>query len=158
MVTGIDIVREQLRIAGGEALSVAQDDVDDQRARDRGAHQRRAPGARTSLPSPGHDRPPGRRRSGTDVRVDTACFPGWTDHAALRLAAGEGDRARAPTARAALARLRHALRHLRVEGVATTAGFALDVLEHPDVVAGRVHTRWLEEEFLPTWTPTEVAA
>jgi hypothetical protein len=35
--------------------------------------------------------------------------------------------------------------------VATTARFALDVLADPDVVAGRVHTLWLEEEFLPRW-------
>jgi biotin carboxylase len=42
--------------------------------------------------------------------------------------------------------------------VPTTTGFALDVLQHPDVAAGRVHTRWLEEELLPSWTPTEEAA
>jgi biotin carboxylase len=35
--------------------------------------------------------------------------------------------------------------------VATTTRFARDVLDHPDVVAGRVHTRWLEEVFLPHW-------
>ena len=55
--------------------------------------------------------------------------------------------------------MRHALRHLHVEGVATTAGFALDVLEHPDVVAGRVHTRWVEDELPARAGPrTEEAA
>jgi biotin carboxylase len=45
-----------------------------------------------------------------------------------------------------------------VDGVATTAGFAHDVLAHPDVVEWRVHTRWLEEVFLEAWSPMEVAA
>ena len=47
--------------------------------------------------------------------------------------------------------VRHALQHLRVEGVQTTAGFARDLLAHPDVVAAQTHTRWIEEEFMPTW-------
>jgi acetyl-CoA carboxylase biotin carboxylase subunit len=58
----------------------------------------------------------------------------------------------------AIARLRQALGHLRVEGVETTAAFARDVLAHPDVVAGRVHTRWIEDEFLPNWSPVGVPA
>jgi hypothetical protein len=32
------------------------------------------------------------------------------------------------------------------------------VLAHPDVAANRVHTRWLEDVFMPDWTATEVAA
>ncbi len=44
---------------------------------------------------------------------------------------------------------RDALRRLRVEGVETTARFARDLLAHPDVVAARTHTRWIEDEFLP---------
>jgi acetyl-CoA carboxylase, biotin carboxylase subunit len=94
---------------------------------------------------------------GSDVRVDTACFPGWRiapyyDSLLAKVIGRGADRTEA------IARLRHALRHLHVEGVATTAPFVHDILEHPDVVAGRVHTRWLEESFLPTWTPMEVAA
>ena len=44
------------------------------------------------------------------------------------------------------------------EGVETTAEFARDVLAHPDVERGAVHTRWLEEVFLPYWPVAEVAA
>ena len=40
----------------------------------------------------------------------------------------------------------------------TTVGFTQDVLAHPDVLAGRVHSRWIEEEFLPTWSAAQVAA
>jgi acetyl-CoA carboxylase biotin carboxylase subunit len=155
MVTGIDIVREQLRIAGGAPLSFAQDDVEI----DGHAIEVRINAERPEagfLPSPGRIErwaaPVSR-----DVRVDTACFPGWTvapyyDSLLAKVIARGDDRAHA------LQRIDHALRHLRVEGVATTAAFALDVLEHPDVVSGRVHTRWLEEEFLPGWTPKEEAA
>jgi acetyl-CoA carboxylase biotin carboxylase subunit len=155
MVTGIDIVREQLRIAAGEPLRVGQDDVvvtghaieariNAERPEDGFLP---TPGAMTAWAAP----------VGTDVRVDTACFPGWVvlphyDSLLAKVIARSADRA------GAIARLRHALRHLHVEGVSTTAGFAHDVLEHPDVVDERVHTRWVEEVFLPAWTARDVAA
>jgi acetyl-CoA carboxylase biotin carboxylase subunit len=155
MVTGIDIVREQLRIAGGEALSFSQDDV---------SVTGHAIEVRINAERPEHDfaASPGRLEQwvapiGSDVRVDTACFPGWTivphyDSLLAKVIARGDDREHA------LERIRHALRHLRVEGVHTTAGFALDVLEHPDVVSGNVHTRWVEDEFMPAWTAGAEAA
>jgi acetyl-CoA carboxylase biotin carboxylase subunit len=155
MVTGVDVVREQLRIAGGAPLSVAQEDV---RVDGHSIEVR----INAESPARGFMPTPGRLERwavpiGTDVRVDTACFPGWTvvpfyDSILAKVIVRGADR------EAAIARARHALGHLRVEGVETTAGFASDVLEHPDVVAGRIHTRWIEEEFLPNWTPEEVAA
>jgi acetyl-CoA carboxylase biotin carboxylase subunit len=151
MVTGIDIVREQLRIAGGAPLSFAQDDVAiTGHAVEVRINAERpesgflpAPGVLTRWVAP----------VGSDVRVDTACFPGWSitphyDSLLAKVVARGADR------EAALARVVAALRHLRVDGVPTTTGFALDVLQEPDVVAGRVHTRWLEEELLPRWTTT----
>jgi len=155
MVTGVDVVREQLRIAGGAPLSLRQDDV-----QIRGhAIEVRINAERPEndfLPAPGRIERWAAPVS-AHVRVDTACYPGWTvapyyDSLLAKVIARGTDRADA------LERIDHALRHLRVEGVATTAGFALDILEHPDVVAGRVHTRWLEEEFLPAWTQKEEAA
>ena len=155
MVTGVDVVREQLRIAGGTPLSVAQDEVE---------VRGHAIEARINAESPerGFAPTPGRLERwaapvGSDVRVDTACFPGWTitphyDSLLAKVIARGEDR------EDALERLRRALGHLRVEGVETTAPFARDVLAHPDVVAGAIHTRWLEDVFLPSWTPTEVAA
>jgi acetyl-CoA carboxylase biotin carboxylase subunit len=53
--------------------------------------------------------------------------------------------------------LDRALGHLHVDGVSTTAGFARDVLAHPDMRQGRIHTRWIEETFMPAWGPQEVA-
>jgi acetyl-CoA carboxylase, biotin carboxylase subunit len=154
MVTGVDVVREQLRIAGGEGLSVSQDDV---------TVSGHAIEVRINAESPERDFAPTpgtvtqwAAPVGSDVRVDTACFPGWTitpyyDSLLAKLIAHGPDR------EAALARTRQALRHLQVAGVETTAGFALDVLEHPDVVAGRVHTRWVEEEFIPNWSAAHAA-
>jgi acetyl-CoA carboxylase, biotin carboxylase subunit len=149
IVTGIDVVREMLRIAGGEGLSVTQEEIEI------AGH---AIEVRINAESPERDFAPTPGRldvwavpEGTDVRVDTACFPGWTvppfyDSLLAKLIGSGPDR------EAALARTRQALRHLRVEGVETTAGFALDLLEDPAVAAHQVHTRWVEESFLPEWT------
>jgi acetyl-CoA carboxylase, biotin carboxylase subunit len=150
IVTGVDVVREMLRIAGGEGLSVTQDDVEitghaiEVRINAESPERDFAPtpGTLTQWAAPG----------GTDVRCDTACFPGWSvppyyDSLLAKLIGSGPDRT------AALARTRQALTHLRVEGVSTTAGFALDLLDHPAVVAGKVHTRWVEETFLPGWEP-----
>ena len=52
MVTGIDIVKTGIRIAAGEGLPLRQDDVADQRPRDRVSHQRRGPGPTTSCRPP----------------------------------------------------------------------------------------------------------
>ena len=155
LVTGVDVVREQLRIAGGAPLSVSQDGV---------RVSGHAIEARVNAESPGHGFMPTpglvtrwAAPVGSEVRVDTACFPGWTipphyDSLLAKVIARGDDRP------AAVARLRQALAHLRVEGVETTAGFARDVLAHPDVESGDVHTRWLEDVFLPSWSQTEVAA
>lgn len=155
MVTGIDIVREQLRIAGGAPLSVQQQDV---------RVTSHAIEARVNAESPAHGFMPTpgtltvwAAPEGADVRVDTACFPGWTitpyyDSLLAKVVARGEDRA------SAIDRLRSALAHLRVEGVDTNVAFARDVLDEPDVRAGNVHTRWLEDVFMPKWRASEVAA
>jgi acetyl-CoA carboxylase biotin carboxylase subunit len=154
MVTGVDVVREQLRIAGGAPLSVSQEQV---------AVSGHAIEARVNSESPAHGfmPMPGTLKRwaipvSSHVRVDTACFPGWTvtphyDSILAKVIAWGSDR------REAVSRLRHALAHLRVEGIETTAGFARDVLEHPEFIDGQVHTRWLEDVFLPSWGPAKAA-
>lgn len=154
VVTGVDVVREMLRIAGGEGLSVSQEDIQ---------ISGHAIEVRINAESPERDFAPApgtleqwAAPLATDVRVDTACFPGWSippfyDSLLAKVIASGPDR------EAALARMRQALRHLRVEGVETTAGFALDLLSHPDVVAGKVHTKWVEEEFLDGWAASKAA-
>jgi acetyl-CoA carboxylase biotin carboxylase subunit len=152
MVTGIDIVREQLRIAAGSDLSIQQRDV---------RLAGHAVEARINAEAPErHFLPcPGRLEVfvvpvGTDVRVDTACFPGWQvppyyDSLLAKVIVRGDDRA------GALARLRHALDHLRVEGVSTTAPFIRRLLDHPDTARAPVHTTWLEDVFLSLYPPKE---
>jgi acetyl-CoA carboxylase, biotin carboxylase subunit len=155
MVTGIDIVREQLRIAGGEPLSLEQDAV---RIHGHAIEAR----VNAEDPQRGFAPSPGRLTRwaapvGTYVRVDTACFAGATippnyDSLLAKVIARGDDRAQA------LARLGHALDHLRVDGVPTTAAFARDVLADPDFARGEVHTRWLEDEFLQHWAPGRLSS
>jgi acetyl-CoA carboxylase biotin carboxylase subunit len=152
MVTGVDVVREQLRIAGGAPLSVSQDEVEVSGHAIEARVNSESP-ARGFMPVPGTLERWAVPVS-SYVRVDTACFPGWTvtphyDSILAKVISWGGGRSQA------IGRLRHALRHLRVEGVETTAGFVHDVLEHSDFVDGRVHTRWIEDVFLPSWASRE---
>ena len=153
MLTGVDIVREQLRVAAGAPLSFHQNDV---------ALMGHAVEVRVNAEAPedGFRPSPGRLAAwaapvGSDVRVDTACYPGWEipphyDSLLAKVIVRGDDRA------AALARMDHALRHLVVDGVPTTAPFARSLLAHPDVVAGRTHTTWVEDVFLPGRNPSDV--
>jgi acetyl-CoA carboxylase biotin carboxylase subunit len=142
MVTGIDIVREQLRIARGEPLSCA------------GAAVRIAGHAiecRVNAEDPDDEfRPtPGRILSwvtpaGTGVRVDTHCHQGalvspYYDSLLAKVIVHGSDRADA------LARMHRALGHFHVEGVATTVAFHRELLSDPEFTAGPVTTRWLEQ-------------
>jgi acetyl-CoA carboxylase biotin carboxylase subunit len=155
MVTGVDIVREQLRIAAGERLSVSQDEV---------VFTGHAVEARINAESPerGFAPSPGTITRwaapvGTYVRVDTACFAGATipphyDSIVAKVIAVGDDRPEA------IARLVHALGHLRIDGVATTAAFARELLRHPDFLSGAVHTRWLEDELMDRWATGRAAS
>jgi acetyl-CoA carboxylase, biotin carboxylase subunit len=82
---------------------------------------------------------------GDGVRLDTyieggAVVPPYYDSLLAKLIAHGEDRA------AAITRLSKALDAFRVDGVPTTIGFHRRLLDHPDFRAGRVHTRWVEEE------------
>jgi acetyl-CoA carboxylase biotin carboxylase subunit len=144
-VTGRDLVAEQLRIAAGERLSFAQDDV---------ALTGHAVEARLTAEDVAHDfRPsPGRlsRFAVPDVanlRVDTHCadgtlIPPYYDSLMAKLIGRGPDRA------SAVGVLADALARLEVEGVQTNRALLRDVLAHDDFVAGAVTTRWLEEEAL----------
>ena len=91
MVTGIDIVREQVRIAAGEELSIAQDDVElrghaiECRINAEAAHKNFAP-------APGHDRRPTPSPPGPGVRVDSGLEAGSEVTPALRPDGREADR------------------------------------------------------------------
>jgi acetyl-CoA carboxylase biotin carboxylase subunit len=141
MVTGVDLVALQLRVAAGEPLPFAQDDVTITGHAIECRINAEAP-EEGFRPSPGRItrwQPP----AGDGVRLDTHCFEGYVvppfyDSLLGKLVVHGRDRAEA------LDRTRAALDGFLVEGVATTIPFHRWLLDQPDVVAGRFDTRWLE--------------
>jgi acetyl-CoA carboxylase, biotin carboxylase subunit len=141
LVTGVDVVRATLEIAGGRPLWLRQEDI---RARGHAIEVRinAEDPARDFAPCPGYVgelRVPG----GHGVRFDTLLFPGcrvppFYDSLLGKLIVWDEDRDRA------LARLRSALRELEVVGVRTTAPLHRALAADPEVARGAVHTRWLE--------------
>ncbi|GAK69894.1 acetyl-CoA carboxylase biotin carboxylase subunit [Agrobacterium rubi] len=140
-ITGIDLVAEMLRIAGGEPLRLAQDDI-------------KVKGHAIEV-----------RLNAEDPAKDFAPFPGKVDN--LRIPGGPGVRfdsmlyngyqippfydsllakliVHAETREAAIARLTRALKELEITGVKTTKPLFLALAADPAVQAGDVHTRWLE--------------
>ena len=120
MVTGLDIVREQIRVAAGEPLSFRAGGRRLPRPRDRVPHQRRV-GASGFVPLPGtitrYEEP-----GGPGVRVDSGVFAGWTvppfyDSLLAKLIVWD------ETREAATARMLRALAEFRIEGIATLVPF-----------------------------------
>ena len=148
MVTGIDIVQEQLRIAAGAPLSFRQADVTIAgHAIECRINAEDAP--RGFVPSPGRVTR-WRVPAGPDVRLDTHCYEGYLvppfydSMIAKLIVRGEGRQH-------ALDQMSAALAAFAVEGVATTIPFHRAVLAHEDFRDGRVTTRWVESEFLHNW-------
>jgi acetyl-CoA carboxylase, biotin carboxylase subunit len=141
MVTGIDLVKAQIRVAAGEKLK----DVIGGPVEFRGhAIECRinAEDPDTFVPSPGRItafRVPG----GPGIRVDTACYadaviPPYYDSLIAKLIAYGRDRAEA------IIRMQVALDGFVVEGVKTTIPLHKRILAHPDFVAGKLDTHFLE--------------
>jgi acetyl-CoA carboxylase biotin carboxylase subunit len=140
-IAGIDLVREMIRIAGGEKLRVRQEDVRRQGHAIEVRINAEDP-ARNFMPSPGtvgELRVPG----GNGVRFDTLLYAGYTippfyDSLLGKLIVWDETRA------AALSRLKRALRELEIVGVHTTRVLHQALASDADVAAGRFDTRWLE--------------
>ena len=147
MVTSLDLVAEQLRVAAGEALSFDQASVQ-RRGHSIECRINAEDPARGFLPSPGTItglRLPG----GPGVRWDGGYEPGDTisqyyDNLVGKLVVW------ADTRDHARHRMLRALRELDVQGVHTTAPAHLALLAHPDFAAGRHSTKWVEEELDPS--------
>jgi acetyl-CoA carboxylase biotin carboxylase subunit len=155
MVTGIDIVRAQLQIAGGAPLPFAQSDV----------HlEGHAVEVRVNAEDPLRGFAPGPgtvtrwvEPVGGGLRIDTHCFGGYRipphyDSLLAKVIAHGADRDEA------LRRLDRGLRHLVVEGVPTTVPMLLAVIESPAFRANDHHTRWVEQELMPSLLGTGEAA
>jgi acetyl-CoA carboxylase biotin carboxylase subunit len=141
MITGIDLVREQIRIAAGEKLSFTQDEVEFE------GHaiecRINAENARTFTPSPGlvtDFHAPG----GLGVRLDSALYTGYSippyyDSLAGKLIVHGRDRAEC------IARLKRSLGEMVVAGIETTIPLFQDLLVEPDIIKGDYHIHWLEQ-------------
>ncbi|MFN3523057.1 MAG: acetyl-CoA carboxylase biotin carboxylase subunit [Phenylobacterium sp.] len=139
-ITGIDLVREQIRIAAGLPLSFAQKDV----VFEGHAIECRinAENPRTFTPSPGlvtDFHAPG----GLGVRLDSALYAGYSippyyDSLAGKLIVHGRDRDEC------IARLNRCLGEMVVGGIETTIPLFQDLLVNPDILAGRYDIHWLE--------------
>jgi len=147
LVTGIDLVAAQLRVARGEPLGFGQADV---RPRGHAIEVRlyAEDAAAGFLPSAGPILAL-REPAGPGVRVDSALAAGGVvpvdyDPMLAKIAAWGSDRPQA------IARLVGALRETAVLGPTTNLAFLIDVLSHPAFARGATHTGFLAEH-LPRW-------
>jgi len=145
LVTGIDLVREMIRVAADEPLRFAQQDVVPCgcaiecriNAEDPANGFRPSPGLITRWLVPG----------GPGVRLDTHAAAGYRvppyyDSLVAKLLVHQ------PTRAEAIAVMRRALRELRVEGIHTTAPIHLRIMDDPQFAAGDVDTTYVERALL----------
>ena len=149
LVTGVDLIREQIRIAAGEKLRYRQKDIVHRgaaievriNAEDTTKDFRPSAGTITTW------RPPG----GPGVRLDSHVVPGYRvppnyDSMIAKLLVYQ------PTRAEALAAMKRALREFVVEGIATTIPIHQRILDTPEFNAGTVDTKFIERAFYPPKT------
>jgi acetyl-CoA/propionyl-CoA carboxylase, biotin carboxylase, biotin carboxyl carrier protein len=142
MISGLDLIREQIRVAAGEQLGFGQDDITFNgfaiegrvNAEDPADNFRPAPGTITAYKEPG----------GLGVRVDSAAYPGYTispdyDSMIAKLIVW------APTRAQAIARLARAIDEYQIEGVPTTLPLLRALCDQPSVKDATYGTATLEK-------------
>ena len=155
MVSGLDLVAEQLRVAAGEHLSFSQDDISLSGHAIEIRINAEDPAEGRFLPSPGHITtlvPPagfGTRWDGGYESGDTVSQ--YYDNLVGKLICWGEDR---PTA---IGRTLRALREFRIEGIATTIPADIAILEHPDFMAAEHSTKWVEDTLDLTGVSATVA-
>jgi len=140
-IFGVDLVREQIRIACGFPMSFVQDDlkinghaIEVRLNAERLPHFTPSPGRVTQYHAPG----------GLGVRMDSALYDGYSippyyDSLIGKLVVHGGDR------REALARLSRALGELIIDGIDTTVPLFDQLLRETDIISGDYDIHWLEE-------------
>ncbi|MGR0287567.1 acetyl-CoA carboxylase biotin carboxylase subunit [Bacillus subtilis subsp. subtilis] len=141
MVTGTDLIKEQIKVASGMELSLKQEDVEFEGWAIECRINAENP-SKNFMPSPGEIKmylPPG----GLGVRVDSAAYPGYSippyydSMIAKVITYGK-------TRDEAIARMKRALSEFVIEGIETTIPFHLKLLEHETFVSGEFNTKFLE--------------
>lgn len=141
MVTGVDLIKEQIKVASGEKLSVKQEEVEFKGWAIECRINAENP-AKNFMPSPGKIKmylPPG----GFGVRIDSAAYPGYTippyyDSMIAKVITYGNSREEA------IDRMKRALSEFVVEGIHTTIPFHLKLLNHETFVEGQFNTKFLE--------------
>lgn len=152
-VTGVDIVKEQIRIAAGQPLSVSQDDICLKghaiecriNAENPKFNFAPSPGKITELYLPS---------GGVGLRVDSAVYQGYTippyyDSMIAKIIVHGSNRFDA------LMKMQRALYELEIEGVVTNSEFQMDLISDARVIAGDYDTAFLMATFLPEYEQTE---
>ncbi|CUB25845.1 Biotin carboxylase [Bacillus subtilis] len=141
MVTGTDLIKEQIKVASGMELSLKQEDVEFEGWAIECRINAENP-SKNFMPSPGEIKmylPPG----GLGVRIDSAAYPGYSippyydSMIAKVITYGK-------TRDEAIARMKRALSEFVIEGIETTIPFHLKLLEHETFVGGEFNTKFLE--------------
>lgn len=145
MITGVDLIAEQIKVAAGLPLEYNQQDIKINgwsfecriNAEDVEKNFMPTPGKITKWIVPG----------GNGVRVDSAVYQGYTilpfyDSMVGKLIVW------APNRNLAIKKMERALGEFTVEGISTTIPLALKILNHPKFVEGNYSTKFLEEEVL----------
>ena len=148
-VTGVDIVKEQIKIAAGQELSVTQEDIVIKghaiecriNAENPAFNFAPSPGKITNLYLPS---------GGVGLRVDSAVYPGYTippyyDSMIAKIIVHGENRFDA------LMKMQRALYELEIDGVTTNSSFQLDLISDSHVIAGDYDTAFLMEQFLPNY-------
>ncbi len=148
MVTGVDLIAEQIKIAGGDNLGFTQDDIQLNghaiecriNAEDPSHNFRPSPGKITGWLPPG----------GPGVRVDSHVYTGYEippfyDSLIGKLIVWGKDR------NTAIKRMNRALNECAVTGIPTTINFHLSLLNKRKFMEGKIHTKYVEEELLPNY-------
>jgi len=145
MITGIDLVREQILVASGQPLSFSQGNVN-LRGHSLECRINAESPQHGFRPSPGRIvkwNPPG----GDGIRVDSHCYPGYFvppyyDSLLAKVIAW------GPNRLEAIQRMQKAMANFFVDGVATTIPLHRFLLENPHFIQGAIHTRWIEDTLL----------
>ena len=145
MRTGIDIVKEQIKIAGGERLKFKQREIEFKghsiecriNAENPNKNFRPCPGEIKGINLPG----------GNGIRIDTAIYSGYTipsnyDSMMAKIITFGVNR------NEAIAKMKRALEELVIDGVDTNRDFLFDIIKNPDFIRGNFDTSFVEKEIL----------
>lgn len=144
LVTGVDLIKEQIKIAAGEKLSYAQEDIVLRgaaieiriNAEDPSKNFAPCPGTINDMHIPG----------GNGVRIDTAVYTGYTippyyDSMIMKVLAYDKDR------ESLIKKIRSVLGEVIIEGVTTNLDFQYDILNNERFISGDVNTDFITDEF-----------